>query len=633
MEPHPLFSSKARAAVFLLFGANFLLTWFQLLSPSCAVQDRQGTSIGNVQAARRHHRVPNASKTGGTASGCSCSCGSRLQIVSGKDALAKALHYGRNDTYWDLVDFLRPNSVQVRIMNAEPDTDYSVMAVSAGRFSKPGDLVSITNDADSKLPQQVYHLEFPFAGEYSLLVHKTYPFTSDDRRKPSPLVPPSPRVSVNVAHDDCVLNNRREKKTGLLPCQAVQHDLLTEWNGEWLGPRERVSSNGRMRSGWSFMPMQCSLETFTTTDFVTISLSSSGKTSIAVLGDSTDRGVFLSLVDMALQPEEKLEFATSNIGKCWGRASVQINSALEIVYQDYRPKMIRSEEKPGTVTCHDEHIALASGYRENRTAMIKELMHQQNPPQVLLIQSGCRSKHFLSVSASSKIDKTGPPECMTLTREFCSLFPSDWNGTIYVSTPYLNGFVRETPKKDLEHYWYALRWFSDYINDKRVRIIDLYQLASGMRYNTESLDRIRRSQHQHRWCNETASGTQVCSNVTEALANLLIGRAVAPQGKHHWKQRQQAAGKHPVKQKVRICTDCPASLLPFHIKPKPDLTCTSGPLMHADKVGPVWNTPPCPSECLKTMPTGGAKTQSGMVDIRVCDLNSTKDNSSHFFQL
>jgi len=370
------------------------------------------------------------------------------------------------------------------------------------------------------------------------------------------------------------------------------------------------------------MPRHCSLETFTPDDLQTISLSSSEKTSIAVLGSSIERGVFQSMVDMALRREEKLEFQTSKIGKCWGRASVQINSGFLMTFQDYRPWYINPDEKPGTVTCHNENMAMTSGYRENSTDMIKKLMYQEDPPQVVMIASGCHQRHVVEFKAATKKENKRIPDCMRHTREFVSHFPPDWNGTIYVATPSLPSHTGEVSNVVLEHYWYALRWFSNF-NDKRVRILDTYEMASDMRLYSESLDKIRVSQHQHRWCNETASGMQVCSNVTEALANLMVGRA-----KYYWKQRQQqVAVNNLAKRELRICTDCPASLLPFHIKSKPDLTCTSGPLVHADEVGAIWNTPACPHDCLKTAPVGQAKTQSGPVDVRVCEMGNLTEGS------
>ena len=100
------------------------------------------------------------SKKGDT--GCLCSCGKPIQFVVGKDATNSSM-LPSNEPYWELIDILRSNSVEVKIVNAEPMDEYSVLAVLAGSFSKAG----IRKD----LSQQLFHLELPFAGKYSVLVH------------------------------------------------------------------------------------------------------------------------------------------------------------------------------------------------------------------------------------------------------------------------------------------------------------------------------------------------------------------------------------------------------------------------------------------------------------------------------
>ncbi|CAM9685943.1 unnamed protein product, partial [Choristocarpus tenellus] len=50
------------------------------------------------------------------------------------------------------------------------------------------------------------------------------------------------------------------------------------------------------------------------------------------MGSSVQRGIFLSLVDMALRQGQKDNFWDSSISKCWGWADVRIGN-LRFSYQ------------------------------------------------------------------------------------------------------------------------------------------------------------------------------------------------------------------------------------------------------------------------------------------------------------
>jgi len=269
--------------------------------------------------------------------------------------------------------------------------------------------------------------------------------------------------------------------------------------------------------------------------------------------------------------------------------------------------------------------------------MIKGLFHGQlmSPPQVILLFTGCYvnslvvdrpwSEHHLEAQA---------PTCMLATKQLMQALPDEWSGTVYLS----NGFIQaDSPMitaTQHDNYLSSLRWFDIFLNDTRARLLDLYPLTSGMRLYAERPSKIRSSTHHHRWCSEDKNGDlihgdmRVCSNVTEVLANLLIGRAVAPLGKEHWKETiaVSTAKKTTTTRELQVCTDCPLSLLPMHIKVDPDLQCTNGPFTAVHKqssVGAAWNTPPCPADCQLTDSVGQKTTGSGPVEVRVCLPNST----------
>ena len=74
-----------------------------------------------------------------------------------------------------------------------------------------------------------------------------------------------------------------------------------------------------------------------------------------------------------------------------------------------------------------------------------------------------------------------------------------------------------------------------------------------------------------------------------------------------------------IAQPWQICTDCPAGLLPFHVKPVPEPVCETATSLQGDaRVGNVWNNELCPDWCMATEPVGKTPTESGMVDVRVC---------------
>jgi hypothetical protein len=100
------------------------------------------------------------------------------------------------------------------------------------------------------------------------------------------------------------------------PCQTVDNrqDLYTVWDGSWVGPKMHRDVPG-MRTGWYFLPskdMHCNIEYFTDEEL----RRNPTEKSIYVLGSSKERGIFLSLVDMILDGEEKERLHDSVIAKC-----------------------------------------------------------------------------------------------------------------------------------------------------------------------------------------------------------------------------------------------------------------------------------------------------------------------------
>jgi len=157
------------------------------------------------------------------------------------------------------------------------------------------------------------------------------------------------------------------------------------------------------------------------------------------------------------------------------------------------------------------------------------------------------------------------------------------------------------------------------LDDDRVRWLDSIGLSKEMRmYSQYGPSRMLASQHFHRFCRPEADAISVCSNVTEMLGQLLLGHAVGP--KAFAKKGEQLQEVND--QDVVVCHACPASLLPFHITPYPNMTCTVGPLQ-ARKQSEIVAFEPrdCPQSCLKQQPSATFSSQSDTVQQRYCSIS------------
>ena len=133
------------------------------------------------------------------------------------------------------------------------------------------------------------------------------------------------------------------------------------------------------------------------------------------------------------------------------------------------------------------------------------------------------------------------------------------------------------------------------------------------------------SQHFHGHCKASyidESGKEqsmkICSNVTEALGQLLIGYALGP--KEKYTERIQKTGSiYNGNKEAMYCHACPEDLLPFHITPHPEMTCTAGAL-HARSKNEIHAGVPqlCPEPCFDIPPSKVVQTQSGVVNERNC---------------
>lgn len=505
----------------------------------------------------------------------------------------------------------------VQIHNIDATNTYSVMALAYEHYTiaaRQIDATILSNINHTEVSNQTasfqfieYHLDFlaeTNVTDYEVLVYESQPVegTSSASRKPPRLITPSP-FTVSIPPPRTSLSAIRQ----MPPCQAEPFDTLLPWTGHWVGPNG-LAPNRRMRTGWTFLPDKCELEVFSPEEIT--SAAKNQPVTIAVLGTSRERGIFLSMVDLALHSNEKSNLETSKVGKCWGRAMIEVND-LKLIYQDVRTQIIYPDENPNAVTCHAANVALGSGMYRNTTEMMKNLFEQENP-QVLVLWSGCYSTLYYDDS-----EKFLNASCIKTLKTLLGNLPYDWKGTLYVTEGQI---VADTAFLTADQYHYYIRNMQSlphFFNDTRVQFITLEDLVSPMRLHGERPGIIRGSTHYHRWCNEKEGEIRVCSNVTEALAQLLLSRAIAPNGRRHLQLNTTGVKRE---RRVKVCTDCPENLIPMHVKPKPDLDCYIGGLTAVQAPGEPYFMQ-CPSECMEKEPTSKFQTQSGTVEVRECIIN------------
>jgi len=538
---------------------------------------------------------------------------------------------------------LTPDRIRIRLFGKKvPKTAlrlYSVTVVSEGRYTGTAELIHY----DEGQSLYVYDWFPSFPGNYNILVHEITqrgnPHSSMRRsaltkQSPLPITITSTESSSAAADNaDNDLSMRiKETQKVLPPCQTLTEiDAFAEWDGDWVGPQ--LKPDNALRSGWAFLPSfkkkNCVLETFDQTDLLSIP----EKKSIHFLGSSRERGIFLSLVDLLLSADEKEHFHSSVVAKCWGRAVITKGN-LTISYQDFRANLFKASSQEFSVCHGDSMVAEDVGILlKNATKVFQEMFDDEKswPSAVHLltpfefVEEGrgrrVQSSHFILKDH---------------VQSFISMLPRTWKGTMFLGDYEFSarkaGLVDTTT---YQSYLERLKEFTGNITDKRVRWIDGIGISKEMRmYSQSGEERITKSQHFHKFChhkNETTtkeekeSGIKVCSNITDMVAQLMLGHVLGPKAefiqtvkknKKQWNDDEASI--------LTYCHACPRDLKPFHITPYPNMTCAVGK-MHDRTESEVQDyiaeqPKECPEHCLKKPPFKQLHTESDVVDVRHCAL-------------
>ncbi|CAM9747311.1 unnamed protein product, partial [Ectocarpus fasciculatus] len=360
-----------------------------------------------------------------------------------------------------------------------------------------------------------------------------------------------------------------------LPICSSQKDFNNDiagtfWRpGTWLSSNVASAAHGVLRNGWVFQPKSCVFDTFSYEDLMLLASLDGEPTWLLVLGGSVQRGVFLTLIDMVLAAGQKHDMSSSVLQKCWGYADVQVGN-LRLTYQVLMDALPPSWE--GGLLFMDEMAGLGYRWRE------------ENPTRTALKD--------------------------------------------------VRIWYRRTPPDDDN----GLGKMDDYqTRDPRVSFMSVFPMYQAKLFeNQESRNGVRRfagSQHFHYVSTNasaprTNNGTvMVHSTITEMLANIMVGRAVETKAKLYAKAAASTNELRKTSAKIRksfqVCSDCPASLVPFHVKGNPEPVCEILESLPGNAITrKVWAGDLCPDWCMKQAPVSQTKTESDVVNVRECSVNT-----------
>eukprot|EP00752_Nemacystus_decipiens_P003816 g3511.t1 len=300
--------------------------------------------------------------------------------------------------------------------------------------------------------------------------------------------------------------------------------------GTWLSSRLASSAHGVIRNGWVFQPRTCVHDTFTYEDLMLLA-SLEEETSILVVGGSIQRGIFLSLVDMALAQGQKDDFERSVLQKCWGYVSVRVGN-LRLIYQD-------------VVICNNEKLASGGSaeYVESCRQFLESTVFKSGTtwPAAILAPSNMERKR----------------EANFATKVTIGALPPDWTGKLMM-VDHMSGYgffwapknptATSLEKAGMSFHTHPplgdeeLEQMRSYHgNDPRIEFVSAFPMYQAKLFENQHTKNGRRryglSMHYHhvsKYANSTeTNGGQrmVQSTMMEMLANILISKAVGSKAK------------------------------------------------------------------------------------------------------
>ncbi|CAN0089336.1 unnamed protein product [Ectocarpus fasciculatus] len=431
-----------------------------------------------------------------------------------------------------------------------------------------------------------------------------------------------------------------------LPICSSQKDFNNDiagtfWRpGTWLSSNVASAAHGVLRNGWVFQPKSCVFDTFSYEDLMLLASLDGEPTWLLVLGGSVQRGVFLTLIDMVLAAGQKHDMSSSVLQKCWGYADVQVGN-LRLTYQDMR--LYQFTTSTDSVVCNNEKLVSGStaAYLHSAGQFLASTIFRDGGPWPTMIMAPL----FLIPTSTKGTQFTVEVlmDALPPSWEGGLLFMDEMAGLGYrwreenptrTALKDVRIWVRRTPPDDDN----GLGKMDDYqTRDPRVSFMSVFPMYQAKLFeNQESRNGVRRfagSQHFHYVSTNasaprTHNGTvMVHSTITEMLANIMVGRAVETKAKLYAKAAASTNELRKTSAKIRksfqVCSDCPASLVPFHVKGIPEPVCEILESLPGNAITrKVWAGDLCPDWCMKQAPVSQAKTESDVVNVRECSVNT-----------
>ncbi|CAM9651807.1 unnamed protein product [Ascophyllum nodosum] len=410
----------------------------------------------------------------------------------------------------------------------------------------------------------------------------------------------------------------------------------TFWKpGTWVSANIASAKHGVTRDGWVFQPKTCVHDTFSYEDLMLLA-SLNEPTWLLVLGSSIHRGVFLTLVDMVLAQGQKDDMGTSTMAKCWGYEDITVGN-LRITYQASCHHFCkRFNHKDDAVQCNNNKLVSGSTSAFLRSARdflaLTVFADGKAWPSVIFTPSFLEFNDK-SPTISTEVLLDALPETWQgnmLMLSHMSGFGVNWHFDNPTRTAFSDTGITFNSKRS--SYGFGLAQIEDYSQrHPRVKFMSPFPMYQAKLFeNQGTKNGIRRyglSQHHHYVASpsdiETFSGAKmVHSAMTEMLSHIAVAFAVRTKADLYEKVAATPDIGHQsaaVRRSFEICSDCPAHLLPFHVKPVPEPMCeTVSSLPGHAPAGRVWNEELCPDWCMAAEPVKQLSTESGVVDVRVC---------------
>ena len=356
---------------------------------------------------------------------------------------------------------------------------------------------------------------------------------------------------------------------------------------------------------------------------------------IVYAGTSRLRGVFLAAVDHLIGGKSG-EFA--QIDKCWGRMDVELGT-LRLTYQDDSLYPLRTPNEPRTFQCHNTKQVTFDGieFFHNAMQFVSNMFNQDiasaavPQPTALVIEYVLRAKPGLYRDM------------------LFQHLPPSWSGTV-VAIFFRSQLTRTLDRpvltaQDKAAWTAAIGW-------DKAEVVDTHDMITPWMRSAE-YGAGQASQHWHSRTKPSAAATRmpfaIKGLITDMLAQMVFNKALGPKpsgddaaevrsdgegvnstgDKHATVRARRARHRHVIARAtesqtkqpaLRVCTDCPGGIMPFHLKLMTDMrnSCYDHVPVLDYKAQYIEEVPACPGWCMKQRANYTIETQSEPVRVREC---------------